>query len=188
MRSTEIADDHYGQGSELLRQANAALARAEATRSIDSLHQATALSAVAQGHFHAAMAATAMGTQRELLGLAAGDVSAIERPATSTGSPLVLERVRVEDGSYRVFERHGVGTGSVTYDPANGDYGYLEVDGPLSQEFTADKEERLCHDLLEMRGDDALFERLEYVYQRQRERAATATRPYPSSTSEEGAR
>jgi hypothetical protein len=87
VRSTQIADDHFGQGHALMGQANAALEQAKATRSIDGLNLAASLAAVAQGHFHAAMAATTMGTQRELLNMAAGQAGAIEAPANPHGEP-----------------------------------------------------------------------------------------------------
>ncbi|MEV4705047.1 DUF7701 domain-containing protein [Actinoplanes sp. NPDC049316] len=96
--------------------------------------------------------------------------SATSRPA-ATAAPLILERVRTDDGAYRVFEPKGVGTGSVTYDPVIGEHGYLEVSAPLSQDFNEDAEERLLRTVLQLRGDDGVFERLEYVYQRQAERA-----------------
>lgn len=116
---------------------------------------------------------------RLLLNLAAKHRQRMAARPTIPATPLVLERVRTDDGAYRIFEPNGVGTGSVTYDPLNGEHGYFEVSGSLSQDFSDDAEERLLHDVLELRGDEGVFERLEYLYQRQAERAS---RPNPGCT------
>lgn len=180
MPSSDIATQHFVRGQQLMTLADAGIENNPTN--VTAMARAQALASVAQGHFHAAIAAMTMSTQRDLLGMAASDVkAAVEPPATadlSAAAPPTLERVRVDGGAYRVFDPNGVGTGSVTYDPNNGDHGYIEVDGALSQDFNADADERICHDVLELRGEDGLFDRLEYVYQRQRERAATVTRPY----------
>jgi hypothetical protein len=103
----------------------------------------------------------------------------VEAPIPALASPsttavLVFERVRTDDGGYRVFEPSRVGGGAVTYDPNYGDIGIVIVDGTLSTDLDPAIEARMCRDIAMLRGEDAVFERLEYVYRRQSTRT---TRP-----------
>jgi hypothetical protein len=192
VRNSEIANQHFVRGQQLMTLADAAAVDQAADET--ALGRACALAAVAQSHFHAAIAATTIGTQRELVGLAAGEIRTVveqhERDTRPAASALVLERVRTEDDAYRVFEPNGIGTGAVTYDPVIGGAGHLEVTGTLSRDFDAEREARIVWDLMK-RGRDAeegtraIFERLEYLYRRL---APSDTRPYPSSTAKEGTR
>jgi hypothetical protein len=94
-------------------------------------------------------------------------------PAPPVG-PFVFEHVRTDDGGYRVFEKKGVGTGAVTYDPNYGDIGIVTVDGTLSTQLDPALEARICRGINLIRDEAAVFDRLEYVYRRQ---SGTATRP-----------
>lgn len=103
------------------------------------------------------------------------DPNVASDPATTGDFGTIrLERVRTGNGGYRVFDPKGVGTGAVTYDPHYGDVGVVIVDGSLSTHLDPAVEARICHDVLELRGDELVFERLEYVYHRQAQRV---TRP-----------
>jgi hypothetical protein len=70
MPTSETANEHFVRGQQLTTLADAA---ATANPLDDTTaRRACALAAVAQSHFHAAIAATTIGTQRGLLDLAAG--------------------------------------------------------------------------------------------------------------------
>lgn len=99
--------------------------------------------------------------------------------------PIVLERVRTDDHAYRVFEPHGVGTGFLTYDPDLGDVGTVTFDRVNRPAFDTEREARICWDLMqrgrtEAEREQAVFERLEYLYWRlAQQQATTDTRPKP---------
>jgi hypothetical protein len=84
----------------------------------------------------------------------------------ATPGPLVLEHVRTDDDGYRVFEPHGVGTGFLTYDPATGDAGAVTFDRVNRPRFNPEREALICQAVMERGGEDAVFERLEYLYRR----------------------
>lgn len=91
----------------------------------------------------------------------------LEQMAAGAERAIQLVRAHVEDnGGYRVFEPHRTGAGFLTYDHTNGDYGYIEASGALSQDFVAESEERLCWEALQRGGEDAVFEHLEHLYRR----------------------
>lgn len=88
------------------------------------------------------------------------------RSLRSSEDRLILERVRTDDGGYRVFEPRGVGTGFLTYDPVIGDTGTVTFDRVNRPEFDAEHEAAICGRMLERGGDAAVFGRLEHLYLR----------------------
>jgi hypothetical protein len=88
------------------------------------------------------------------------------RPAPVVVREVTLERVRTDDGGLRVFEPGGVGTGFLTYYPDEGDKGTVTFDRVNRPAFNAETEAAICHDLLELRDENAVYDRLEYLYRR----------------------
>lgn len=80
MNMSEKADQHYVRGQQLLTMADALIMQAVTETVAHS--RAHALASVAQGHFHAAMAATTISTQRSLLNMASGDVQAVQEASS----------------------------------------------------------------------------------------------------------
>jgi hypothetical protein len=73
-----------------------------------------------------------------------------------------LERVRTDDGCYRVLG-HGVGTGSITYDPMveNLDISWLPANHPAAGRSAAG----IAAGIFDLNGEDALYEHLETLFQ-----------------------
>lgn len=73
-----------------------------------------------------------------------------------------LERVRTDDGCYRVLGQ-GVGAGSITYDPMveNLDISWLPVNHPAAGRSAAG----ITAGVLDLNGEDALYEHLETLFQ-----------------------